>query len=348
MSVGRRMLITGLSSFWGGRLAQEFERDPGVEVVVGMDSRPPVVALGRTEFVRADETYSILSRLVRATQVDTIVHAGLIVDSSSQSARVLHEHNVIGTMNLLASAAAEDSRVTTVVVKSSTLVYGSARRDPTWFAEDSRRTSPARTPVERSLLEAEELIEAFVEENPGVRAAVLRCANVLGEDLVTALSRALCGPVTPVVAGFDPQLQFVEQEDVIRAIRFVVARGLEGVFNVAGDGRLPWSEIRAMAGHFPLPLSPVLTGLAVLPLSRLGLLRLAPETLELLRFGRGVDNTKLKHAGFRYNFTTAGAVRHFVEARRVGRVAGDRPAYRYESDVEAFFRHSPAVVVPPA
>ena len=81
--MGRRVLITGLSSFWGGRLAQAFERDPSVEVIVGLDTAEPVVALERTEFVRTDESYSILARLVRATQVDTVVHAALVVDSSA-------------------------------------------------------------------------------------------------------------------------------------------------------------------------------------------------------------------------------------------------------------------------
>lgn len=339
------MLITGLSSFWGGRLAQAFERDPAVDVIVGMDTAEPVVALERTEFVRTDETYSILARLVRATQVDTVVHAALVVDSSTTNDRRLHELNVIGTMNLLAAAAADDSQVRSLVVKSSTLVYGASRRDPTWFREDTPRAGPPRTPVERSLVEVEGYLRSFAEEYRDVTVAVLRCANVLGDDLVTALSRSLSLPLTPTIAGFDPQLQFVEQDDVIRAVEFVVAHQLEGVYNLAGDGRLPWSEIRAIAGRHPLLLSPALTGLAAAPLARLGLINLPRETLDLLRFGRGVDNRKLKDAGFRYRYSTAGAVRHFVEAERLRRVVGEtEPSYRYQGDVETFFRHSPAVV----
>ena len=148
-------------------------------------------------------------------------------------------------MNLLAAAAADDSQVQSLVVKSSTLVYGCSARDPTWFREDTRRRSAPRTRLERSLVEAESYLRSFAEENRHVKVAVLRCANVLGDDLVTPLSRALSLPLTPTIAGFDPQLQFVEQGDVIRAIEFVVTHGLEGVYNVAADGRLPWSEVRA-------------------------------------------------------------------------------------------------------
>jgi UDP-glucose 4-epimerase len=343
--VGRRILITGLASFWGGQLAQHFEQDPSVDVIVGMDTDDPVVALERTEFVRTDDSYSILARLVRSTQVDTVVHAGLVVNSALMPDRRLHEKNVIGTMNLLAALGAEDSRVTSLVVKSSGLVYGAAGEDPTWFREETRRSAPARTRVEKSLLEVEDYIRSFAEEFSAIKVAVLRCANVLGGDLVTLFSRALSMPATPTIAGFDPQLQFVEQDDVVRAIEFAVTRELEGVYNVAGDGRLPWSEIRAIAGRPPLYLSPVFTGASARALARLRLVKVPPEALDLLRYGRGLDNRKLKRAGFEYRYTTSGALQHFVENLRLRHIVGQsQPTYHYQGDVEAFFRHSPAIV----
>jgi UDP-glucose 4-epimerase len=346
--VGRRILITGLSTYWGGRLAQAFERDPSVDAIVGIDTNDPVVKLERTDFVRADDSYSILSRLVRATQVDTVIHAGLCVNSGLMPDRRLHELNVIGTMNLLAAVAAEDSRVNSLVVKSSSLVYGAAREDPVWFREDTRRSAPPRTRVEKSLLEVEDYLRGFVDEYGQIRVAVLRCANVLSEDMATMFSPALTLPLIPVIAGFDPQLQFVEAGDVVRAIEFAVTTELEGVFNVAGDGRLPWSEIRAIAGHPPLPLTPVGTGMTARTLSRLRLLKLPPEMLDLLRYGRGIDNRKFKATGFQYCFSTAGAVRHFIETQRLQRTVGEtEPTYRYQGDVEAFFRHSSSVVREP-
>ena len=48
----RRILVTGLSTFWGGRLAQALEADPDVETVIGVDARDPTVELERTEYVR--------------------------------------------------------------------------------------------------------------------------------------------------------------------------------------------------------------------------------------------------------------------------------------------------------
>ncbi|MDQ1446490.1 MAG: UDP-glucose 4-epimerase [Acidimicrobiaceae bacterium] len=343
--MGRRVLITGLGTFWGGRVAQALESDPNVDVIIGLDRFEPTVQLERTEFVRADQSYSILARIVKATQVDTILHTFLVVDSSQMSGRTLHEINVIGTMNLLAAAGAPDSSVRHLVVKSSTLVYGSSYKDPTWFREDMNRTGSPKTRVERSLLEVEGYIRDFADDNPHVTVSLLRFANVLGTDIVTPLSKALDLPIVPQILGFDPLLQFVEEDDVVRSIEFAMRSGLSGIFNVAGDGRLPWSEVASICGKRTFPLPPLLTGLATRPLERARVLDLPPETLALLRYGRGVDNRRLKQAGFAYRYTSAGTVDSYARASRLRRTVGDsRPAYKYERDVENFFRRSSSVV----
>jgi UDP-glucose 4-epimerase len=343
----KRVLVTGLGTFWGGRVAQALERDPAIEVIVGLDRFEPSVELERTEYVRCDENYSILNRIVKATKVDTIVHTFLVVDSTMMSGRSIHEINVIGTMNLFAAASTPGSTVRNVFVKSSTLVYGAGEKDPVWFREQSRRTSPVRSRVERSLLEVESYVRDFAEDNPHVTVSLLRFSNVLGPDIVTPLAKALEMPFVPSLLGFDPRFQFVHEDDVIRAIGWVLANGVPGVYNVAGDGLLPWSEVAALCGKRTFPLPPVGTGVLAAPLRLFGV-ELPPELLALLRYGRGVDNSRLKEAGFRYQYTSAGTVQAFAEAMRLKSTVGSHtPEYRYERDVEQFFRHSPAVVREP-
>jgi UDP-glucose 4-epimerase len=346
--MGRRVLITGLGTFWGGRMAQALERDPDVEMILGLDTVTPSVELERTEYVRADQSYSILARIVRAAQVDTIVHTFLVVDSTRMSARDLHETNVIGTMNLLAAASAAGAPVRQIVVKSSSLVYGLSYQDPVWFREETPRTGPPATEVESSLLEAESYLRDFAEDNPHVVVTLLRFANVLGTEIKTATTATLERSTAPYIFGFDPLVQFVEEGDVVRCLEFVTKHGVAGIYNVAGDGRLPWSEVASICGARLLPLPPVLTKLAAGPLRQLGMFDLPPEMIGLLRFGRGIDNRRLKEAGFTYRYTSAGAVENFARARRLRRTVGPTPpAYTYERDVEAFFRHSPAVVRQP-
>lgn len=342
--MGRRILVTGLGTFWGGRVAQELEAEQDVDVIVGLDRESPTIPLERTEFVRCDEEYSILERIVRAARIDTIIHTFLVVDSTQMNSRRMHEINVIGTMNLFAAATAASSTVRNVVVKSSALVYGSDPRDPGWFTEDTRRTVPPRTRVERNLVEVDSYVRDFAIDNPHVTVTLLRFSNVIGPTIVTPLTKALQLPLVPSILGFDPRFQLVHEDDVIRTIIHVLDHRIPGIFNVTGDGLLPWSEIAAICDKRTIPMPPYATGLAAVPLRRLGV-DLPDELLALLRYGRGVDNSRLKSTGFTYDYTSAGAVRTFSEAVRLRAVIrDDQRAYRYERDVEQFFRHSPAVI----
>jgi UDP-glucose 4-epimerase len=168
---------------------------------------------------------------------------------------------------------------------------------------------------------------------------------VLGTDIVTPLSTNLSRPFCPSIAGFDPLLQFVEEDDVVRALEHVTRNRIPGIYNVAGAGKLPWSEIADLCGTRLLPLPPVATSFAAAPLIRAKLIEFPPEIQALLRFGRGVDTTRIAQTGFEHRYTTAGAVESFIRAVRLRRSVGRPPAsYTYEHEVEQFFRRSPSAI----
>jgi UDP-glucose 4-epimerase len=195
------------------------------------------------------------------------------------------------------------------------------------------------------LVEAEALVRDFSEDNPGTKVTVLRFANVLGAHLTTPISRNLSRPLCPAIFGFDPLLQFVEEDDVVRALLHVTRGGIPGLYNVAGDGRLPWSEVASICGTRLLPISPV-SFLKIRPVARL--FDLPAELEDLLRYGRGVDTRRFASTGFTYNTTSAGAVWSFIRAIRLRRQSGRVPmSYTYEHDIEQFFRHSPSVTGAP-
>jgi UDP-glucose 4-epimerase len=343
--MGRRVLVTGLATFWGGRVAQALEADADVDVIVGLDTEAPTVELQRTEYVRCDENYSILARIVRATRVDTILHTFLIVDSTHPRARQMHDINVIGTLNLLAAASQSASTVHTVVVKSHSWVYGADQADARWCSETTTRSRPAATRVERSLLEVEQYVDDFTLDNPDVAVSVLRFSSVLGTDIETPFSRALTAPIVPGIAGFDPGMQFVHEDDVVRALLFAMARPLHGTFNVAGDGVVPWSELASLTGKQMLALPPIGTELAARAAERFGLPHLPTEVLDVLRYGRAQDTRMITAEGFRCERDTIATVDAAVKAHRLRRATrGGGRGYRFQSDVEAFFRRSPAVV----
>src|SRR4029077_18726039 len=114
---------------------------------------------------------------------------------------------------------------------------------------------------------------------------LLRFANVVGTDIVTPITKALQLPVVPCILGFDPLFQFVEEDDVVRSIEFVTRAMLPGIYNVAGDGRLPWSEVASICSKRLAAMPPIGTGLAAAPLARIGV-EIPAELLDLLRYGR--------------------------------------------------------------
>ena len=121
----RRVLLTGLSTYWGGRLAQALEGFEQIEAIIGVDSREPTLELERTEFVKVSNQHSLIQRIVRAAEIDTVIDTRLIVNSPRPlRCATTHENNVIGTMNILAACSGSDSPVRKFVFKSSTHYYG--------------------------------------------------------------------------------------------------------------------------------------------------------------------------------------------------------------------------------
>ena len=344
MSAGRRVLIAGLSSYWGGRLAQALEGFEQVEAIIGVDQREPTRELERTEFVRAAYQHGLLARIIRAAEIDTVVDARLMVNSVVARPREVHENNVIGTMSILTACSGPDSPVRRLVFKSSAHYYGSEQDDPAFFREDMRRPHPARTVLERDIVDAEGAVAEFAERNEAVDVTVLRFANVVGPDVDTAFIRLFSLPVVPMVLGFDPRLQFVHEDDVVHALEHCVVNSTPGVFNVAADGVLALSEAISVLGKRAAPvLPPFGTGLLAGPLRAVGV-RFPDEMLNLMRFGRGLDNRRLKAEGFRYGLTSREAVARLGEHLRLHPVMrGVEESYRYEREVEDFLRWSPHV-----
>jgi UDP-glucose 4-epimerase len=340
----RRILVTGLSTYWGGRLAQALEAFPEVEAVVGVDNEEPQFELDRTEYVKLGAQHALLRRVVEAAEIDTVVDTRLVTDSARTSPGKAHENNVIGTMNILAACSGADSPVRKVVFKSSTHFYGCEQDDPAFFDETMGRPHPPRTPIERDIVEAEASVNEFAEKHPDVDVTVLRFSNVLGPDVRTSHTAVFSLPVVPMILGFDPRYQFVHEDDVVHALEHAAGHAVPGAFNVAGDGVLALTEVAGLLGKPYVPMLPPWgTGLAAAALRRLGI-GIPPEMLAQLRFGRGVDNRRFKATGFRYQHTSRETVLKLGEHLRLHPVVrGAQEPYRYEREVEEFLRWSPHV-----
>lgn len=322
---GRRVAITGISSHWGAELARRLERDPEVEYIAGIDSRPPSAELERTDFIEADLRSAVLSRLLPPTRADTVVHCGILwYPEPGRPPRMLHEINVIGTLQLLAACERTET-LRHVIVRGSAAIYGSEGPAPCFFSEDLAREAPMRTRFQRDISELEDYFDNFARRHPELVCCMLRFQPEIAAGLDSPIVRYLSLPIVPVQLGFDPRLQFLHADDATAAMEAAIRHPVRGPVNVAPDGAISLSRILRICGRPSLPLLPPLFGPFISQLDRrLGAGPLLGDGLRLLRYGRGVDNRRLREEiGFTPRYDAVAAIRDLA-AKTNGRRVGPR------------------------
>ncbi len=311
--MARRVLITGVSGYWGTELARRLERSSEVEYIAGLDVRPPGADLERTEFIRADIRNPLITKLLPQTGVDTVVHSDiLLAPEPGKSAKQLHDINVIGSLQLLAACESTDS-VRTIIVRGSAAIYGAEPNAPSFFTEAMARRFPLRTRFQRDIGELENYFETYSRRFPEVTVTMLRFQPSLGSRIDSPLTRYLRAPVAPTQLGFDPLLQFVHADDAVGALEAAVRHPVRGPVNVAGGGSVSLSRLLRIAGKVPLPVLPPLFAATLRAGRRFGTAQLPPDAVPWLRYGLTVDCTRLaEEVGF-VPRSTLEAVRDFVE-----------------------------------
>ena len=309
----RTVLVTGVSRYLGGRLAGQLASDPSVSRVIGVDIVPPAEVIDGMEFVRADIRNPVIAKVMGEASVDTVVHMGVIATPKQAGGRsTMKEINVIGTMQLLA-ACQRTLSVRSLVVKSTSSVYGCGPKDPAKFSEDMEPWHAPTSGWAKDSVEVEAYVRGFGRRRPDVTVTTLRFANVIGPRVQTSLTAYFSLPVVPIVLGFDPRLTFVHEDDLVDAVAWAVRSPRHGAFNVAGDGVIMASQaIRRARRPFvavPAPLFATV-GRALRPA---GLADFSSEAVRYLTFGRVLDTRAMRATlGFAPAYTTVQAFDSFV------------------------------------
>ena len=333
----QRVLITGISRFLGGRLAQRLEQDPEIGEIFGVDLEEPSVELQRTEFVRADIRNPLIVKVLQATEVDTVVHAAVIATPRGAGGRSqMKEINVIGTMQLFAACQKAES-LRKVVMKSTTTVYGSEPSDPAIFSEDMAPTSHPKTGYAKDAWEVENYARAFGRRRPDIALTILRFANFIGPYIHTPLTRYFSLPVVPTALGFDPRLQFLHEDDAIEILYRATREEHPGTYNAAGDGIIYLSQAIRMAGKAPFPVLLPLMGPLASAIRRTGLVDFSPEQVSFLLYGRVGDVNRLKTTfGYTPRYTTIEAFNDFIEKRKLAKLFSEEQAEQWERELYTF------------
>jgi UDP-glucose 4-epimerase len=319
------VLVTGVSRYLGAQAAARLAADPRIDRVIGVDLQEPAgdmatVLADTVEFVRADIVAAQLAKILVRHDVRTLVHLAVVSVPDQQGGRLaMKEHNVIGSLQLLA-AAQQTPQLRRLVVRSSTAAYGRSFRDPAVFTEETAPRDLPRGGFAKDVLDIEGYVRGFRRRRPDVETTVLRFAPFIGQRADTSLTRYFSLPVIPTVLGRDPRLQFVHVDDAMEILHRAVLERHPGTYNVAGAGTITLSQAVRRAGRIGAPVPENGMSLAAVFGRRSGLLDLTFDQLDLFIHGRVVDSSKLIKE-FRYvPRSTSEAFADFLRGMRGSRL----------------------------
>ena len=238
-----RIAITGASGYIAVRLISQLRESGSVSYILATDIRPPSIRLSRkVKFERWDVTES-RPDIFSSHRIDTVIHLAYILNPSRRRTRA-RGVNVVGTDNVL--GASREAGVKHVVYLSSASVYGAHADNPALLTE----TDPVR-PVggfqySQDKVAAESRLLDFAQGSPEAIVTILRTCPVMGPNASNFIANAFKKPILPAIGSADPPMQFLHEDDLVLTLARCLKLRPRGVYNLAGDGTIRWSEMVSM------------------------------------------------------------------------------------------------------
>ena len=308
----KTILVTGVSDYWGGRVAARLVQEPDVRVL-GISPTSPPLKIEGVDFIQVDVRNPLLAELLTAEQVDTICH--LEWHDRRRPSEADFDLNVMGTMRLFGAAA--QAGVRHLVWRSTTAVYGALADNCAFLPESWPLNGSKRDGRLRYAIEVEEFAAGFAQQFPHIGVTVLRMANVLGPTADTPLGRYLTPKLIPVLLGFNPILQLLHEDDAVEALAHACLHTVPGVYNIGAPDLMPLAKLIRLAKGQDVP---VLHPLAYWGIGGLG--HKFPYEVDYFRY-RWVGDTGKMTADFGWqpSKTAEDAVRELSAAKRTSPTA---------------------------
>lgn len=283
-----RILLTGISGRLGRRVAHRLHR---LHTLVGIDTRPCAglpegVIHHRTELRRrpAEEVF-------RQNKFDAVLHLGVVHNFRIPSEQ-LYARNVIGTETLLRYASKYG--VKKFVMLSSGDVYGPMPTNSHFISEDAPLMASQRFPEIRTLIAVDRAVQNFFWRHHDIETVILRPAHIVGPHVRNAPSNYFRLRIIPSLMGFDPMVQLIHEDDVLRYLEAALKPGVRGVFNIAGIEPVPLSRIFKILGKPVLPIPHPLFQMALEKAWRYRLTSFPAPELDHIRFNAVLDTTRAR------------------------------------------------------
>ena len=289
----KTIAVTGVAGLMAQRLLPHLDAMEGVERVVGLDVREPARRMRRFEFHRVDVASIDLVPILEG--VDTIVHLAGVAEGSAETALQAHL-NVEGTRRVLEAAA--EVGVRRFVHTSSAAVYGAWPNNPLPITEAAPlRPNPGYLPAVHDA-EKERRTAEWCDRHPAASATTLRLAPVVGPGAHGVFARTALGRPPISVRGGSRPIQVVHVDDAVSALALVLAKDVDGAFNVAADGWISDADVRRIIGHGSPALPGELARRVLNALWSSGIGDAPPDVLPYLVHPWVVANDRLRAIGW--------------------------------------------------
>jgi UDP-glucose 4-epimerase len=244
-----RYLITGGAGYIGTRLVDLLSRRVETERIVICDVAPPRGAYKPktgNELVDVRDADSV-RRAVEEARPDVVVHLAFILNPSRDEG-FMYDVDVNGTHNVLEAASAVG--VGQVLVTSSATAYGALADNPVPITEEHPVRGVSSFSYARDKTECDRLCQLWAERHRDRVMTIVRPCIVFGPNVDNYLVRLWTKAPFAVDAGgvLDSQIQFVHEDDVVKAIVALLDGRHAGAYNVCGDGVMTLRECAETIG----------------------------------------------------------------------------------------------------
>ncbi len=186
------------------------------------------------------------AELFSEADLDYAVHLAFILNPI-RDIQAMERVNLEGTRHFF--DACEQARTKVVLVVTSATACGALADNPLILSEESPLRATSDFTYAWHKCQQEDLCEAFARRNPETVLIVARPAVVMGPNMNNWMSRLLDQPSFMAARGLDPPLQFIHEQDVVRALHHLLKTRRGGIYNLGADGTLPMCDVAAMASR---------------------------------------------------------------------------------------------------
>ncbi|GIW21975.1 MAG: hypothetical protein KatS3mg068_0982 [Candidatus Sericytochromatia bacterium] len=226
--------------------------------------------------------------------IDVVVHLAYAdMPQENSKSEFLHETNVFGTMRLL--NLCRKYGIKKFIHKSPSSIYGANPDNPVLIKEDYPLRGNRNYQLIRDKIEADIFCQLYMKENDLPKIVILRFCGIIGNHIRSPLNTIFKDKFVPMIAGYDPMFQIMDERDVIDAITLcVLNENIQGIFNIAGKKIQHLSEVIQRLGKIIMPIPEFLIDLVYKPLFKMNQEHSFPFDINYWKYPFVIDTTKAR------------------------------------------------------